>query len=274
MKRWARAWAALLVVALASTRGATARAQADFANVATESFWGTSGPSEVPPPLSPAEEARRAYTIATRNAEEARLAQERGAFYSPVDGLWDVHVRCTPVCGVTHVLVNVGPSPTVADLTSALRTAKPRLVGARPERGLGAAPVRDAAGVVWFSRSVHRGFPCDCAVGVVTHSGRSVFFESLEGAEALPTEARYTRGEARDAALRQLVDPRLEAEPEQPMMIVSAGNRAHLVHRFLFQLDGKPHTVDVDNETLEVVRVRPVPVAPFMKYARSWESAR
>jgi hypothetical protein len=85
-----------------------------------------------------------------------------------------------------------------------------------------------------------------------------IAFESLDGAESLPDEPKYTRGEAQEAALRQLVvtDPRPDGEPPEPVVVVSAGNRAHLVHRFFLRLDRVPSTVDVDDTTLEVVKIR------------------
>lgn len=102
------------------------------------------------------------------------------------------------------------------------------------------------------------------------------FFESLEGAEQLPADVRYTRGEARDAALRQLVvrDPRSEGESADPVLVVSAGNRAHLVRRFLLRFDGVAHTVDVDDATLEVVKVLPARPVTWTERSLMWDSTR
>lgn len=236
----------------------------------TESFWYVpqGNIEQAPRALTPAEEAKRAYETAARNAEEARIANEAGVYYNSTEGLLWAHVRCTPLCGVWRVMVAPG---TAAAAIAAPRVAfhglaaiSPHYVGARPEQGLGGRPDIDSEGVLWFSRSVHRRFRCDCAVGLANVSAPSAYFERLDGASELPDDVKYTRGEAFAAALRQLVisDPRPNGEPDEPVVVVSAGNRARLVHRFLFRLNEKPHTVDVDDANLEVVKV--LPVRPFV----------
>jgi hypothetical protein len=268
---------ALLVAAPAATLGAPARAQPEpAADSPAESFWAVPlGSAEPPRVLTPAEQAKVDYERALRNAEEARLSQELGRFYSPVDGLRDARIRCTPLCGVTRLRLGVGTPTTVGALARALRGASPLFVGTTPERGLGAPPRGAKGPVTWFPRAVHRRFRCDCEVGVVD-AVAIVVFERLDGAEGLPDDVKYTRGEARDSALRQLVvsDPRLHGEPSEPVVVVSAGDRARLVHRFILRLDGRPSTVDVDDATLEVVRVRRVDAEVPSLRALDWEWVR
>ena len=222
------------------------------------SMWGDSPePDDASTPTrpTPAEEARRLYDESIRNEEEARIARALGVYYAPSSGLERARVRCAPHCGVTRVFL--GSPPNVQALRSGLRAQNALFVGTHPERGLGSAP-RVADGITWYPRSVHRRFPCDCAVGVEANGTPWIAFESLDGAESLPDEPKYTRGEAQEAALRQLVvtDPRPDGEPPEPVVVVSAGNRAHLVHRFFLRLDRVPSTVDVDDTTLEVVKIR------------------
>ena len=141
-------------------------------------------------------------------------------------------------------------------LAIALSAVSPVLVGTNPTRGLG-APEHTSNGRTWFPRKAHPSYPCDCAVGTRGKDSSSVSFESLDGAEKLPPDVKYTRGEAADAAARQLValDPRIDGEPEHSVVVVSAGNRARLCHRFVFQLDARRHTVDVEDASLEVVKM-------------------
>ena len=222
------------------------------------SIWGDEpAPADAskPTPPTPAEEARRTYDESLRNEEEARIALALGVYFTPSSGLERARVRCAPLCGITRVFL--GSPANVQALRSSLRAQNALFVGAHPERGLGAAP-SVADGITWYPRSVHRRFPCECAVGVETNGTPWIAFESLDGADSLADEPKYTRGEAREAALRQLVvtDPRPDGEPPEPVVVVSAGNRAHLVHRFFLRLDRAPSTVDVDDATLEVVKIR------------------
>jgi hypothetical protein len=222
--------------------------------IPVESFWSTS--FDPGPEPTPAERAKRAYVTTLRIAEEARIASELGRYYVPTHGLSGVRVECTPVCGITELL-DAGPAaPTVDSLRQVLRQGKPAIVGTKPERGLGAPPRTGPGRFTWYPRSVHRRFPCDCDV-VVHHREHSILFQALDGAESLPDDVRYTRGEAKEAALRQLeaLGPEPTSEPTDPVLVVSAGNRARLVHRFVFRLEGKERTVDVEDATLEVVKL-------------------
>lgn len=110
--------------------------------------------------------------------------------------------------------------------------------------------------------------PCDCSVTIDVVEGRGIVRASaaklLGYAELAPQ--RSTRGEAREAAARQLVadGPRFEIDEAErsylsELMVVPVGDLARLVHRFAMRVGGLPYAVDVDDETLEVVRVRPDP---------------
>lgn len=219
-----------------------------------ESVWSTS--FDPGPEPTPAERAKQAYVTSLRVAEEARIASELGRYYLPTQGLSGVRVECTPLCGVTEILAAGSATPAVASLRHVLREAKRVYVGTKPERGLGAPPRTGPGRFTFYPRTVHRQYPCDCDV-VLHHSEHSILFQALDGAESLPDDVRYTRGEAKEAALRQLeaLAPEPTTEPPDPVLVVSAGNRARLVHRFVFRLEGKERTVDVEDATLEVVKL-------------------
>ena len=201
--------------------------------------------------------ARATYQHEREDAEEERLSKALHIPYDLRSGLRDAEVRCEPLCSIVGVSLHspLGDGSTRA-LANALSAMSPALVGTNPTRGLG-APEQSANGTTWFPRRAHPRYPCDCAVGTRGKDSSSVTFESLDGAEKLPPDVKYTRGEAADAAARQLValDPRIDGEPEHTVVVVSAGNRARLCHRFAFQVEARRHTVDVEDASLEIVKM-------------------
>lgn len=214
-------------------------------------------PLAVPTHLRTRSWARATYQHEQEDAEEERLAKALHIPYDSRSGLRDADVRCEPLCSIVGVSLHssLGDVSTRA-LANALSAVSPVLVGTNPTRGLG-APEPSSNGTTWFPRKAHPFYPCDCAVGTRGKDSSSVTFESLDGAEKLPSDVKYTRGEAADAAARQLValDPRIDGEPEHTVVVVSAGNTARLCHRFVFQLDARRHTVDVEDASLEVVKM-------------------
>jgi len=261
MKRLVPAVLAALVV-LSAVPPAAARPRAGNAT----DCWGfTDHPVEpddspfplaVPTYLRTRTWARATYQHEREDAEEERLAKAIHIPYDSRSGLRVAEVHCEPLCSIVGLSLHspLGDVSTRA-LANALSAVSPVLVGANPTRGLGAP--EQANGLTWFPRKAHPRYPCDCAVGTRGKDSSSVTFESLDGAEKLPPDVKYTRGEAADAAARQLValDARIDGEPEHSVVVVSAGNRARLCHRFVFQLDARRHTVDVEDASLEVVKM-------------------
>ena len=222
---------------------------------ADESFF----PLARPTYLRSRELARETYEDDRLEAEEERLASALHIPYSSRDGLTGGTVKCQPLCSVVVVLFRapLAGSSTQA-LAKALSAVSPILVGTYPARGL-RAPVRHNE-MMWFPRKVHPRYPCDCAIQTNGIGDAAASFESLDGAEKLPSDVKYTRGEAEDALRRQLstLDPRPDGTPGQTVVVVSAGNRARLCHRFSFKLESRRHIVDVEDVSLEVVKMVPI----------------
>lgn len=120
----------------------------------TESFWYVpqGNIEQAPRALSPAEEAKRAYETAARNAEEARIANEAGLYYNATEGLLWAHVRCTPVCGVWRVMVAPATAAAAAAVVApraafhGLAAISPHYVGARPEQASEVVPTSTPRG--------------------------------------------------------------------------------------------------------------------------------
>jgi len=179
-------------------------------------------------------------------------------------------VRCDPTCAVVSFTPRGGALAVVAPSEEGARRAFAGLSLVGDLRGaedlrLVSARIDGDAHVYTFDRG--RGpIACECSVEVrMGRTGEVVRVEGrrLLGYDALPPEARYTRGEALDAALRQLVaeKPRLTdraglEEPElSALVVVPVADRAVLAHRFALTLDALPFVVDVDDATLGVARV-------------------
>lgn len=115
-----------------------------------------------------------------------------------------------------------------------------------------------------FERRLSGGIPCECGVRVTRRSDGLLLHVELKrtgGLATLSLDPRYTRGEAHEAALRQLVADEPEAARDEDelapkLLVISAGGRARLVHRFTMGLGEWAHVVDVDDAVLEVVQVR------------------
>lgn len=204
---------------------------------------------------------------------EANAAAEERALAGLSGGRFGARVVCDPSCRIATVVARTGGTvhPVTADdaavrsVLSALPIAKEL---SRPD-DLRLVAVERAADLVRFSYQRGEGaIPCECDVTVDVVPGRGVVaasLASLEGYSPTPPR-RSTRGEAREAALRQLVadTPTLEVDEAlrsrlTELLVVPVGDRARLVHRFAMKLRGLPYAVDVDDATLEVVRIKPDP---------------
>lgn len=204
--------------------------------------------------------------LANAAAERHTLAALAGAPFVP-------RVVCDPSCRVASVgALGLAPLAAVTAEDAAVREAFAKLpVAGELARAedLRLVVVERHGDTARFVYQRGEGdVACDCNVTLDVVAGRGIVRASaaklLGYAELAPQ--RSTRGEARDAAARQLVAdaPRFEIDEAQrsylsEIMVVPVGDVARLVHRFAMRLGGLPYAVDVDDETLEVVRVRPDP---------------
>ncbi len=181
--------------------------------------------------------------------------------------------ECAPLCGLVELSVDRYPTwvryaaAGEAGVLAALRALPSALVGVGVTRGLvlvDREPMGDGDERYTFDRRLAGGVPCECGVRVIRRSNgvlAQVRLRRTDGLATLSLEPRYTRGEARESALRQLVadDPEAARETDEAaprLLVISAGERARLVHRFTIALGGLAHVVDVEDATLEVVQVR------------------
>lgn len=242
---------------------------------------------------SVAEEARAASCLALEEPELIDLSSGPAQPYYEGTARWESYVVaedrmaatlagrpyvgrivCEPVCRMAAVAARTGGSlghalPEEASVRAAF--ARLPVAGALSRaEDLRLVAVERAPDFVRFSYERGVGeVPCECTVIVDVVPGRGIVSAQaakLEGYEESPRR-RSTRDEARQSALVQLSaeSPVFMAEGLQrgyvtELLVVPVADEARLVHRFAARLQGLPYLVDVDDRTLEVVRVRPDPV--------------
>lgn len=234
------------------------------------SLWSGSGFAAKPGWRKVVEEVgppRPYWAGSRRGVADMQEGNRFGALVGP-----GLEVACEPTSGVVAVRGPEGSLGTAATSNEGAKGVFARL----PLAGDLAAPndlklasVRKVDGVNTYAYRRGEGpIACDCAVTVVMlDNGTVVRAEGrkLLGYRALPQAPRYTRGEAFEAAMRQLVLERpalteatgIENPELSSVIVVPVADRAVLAHRLALRLDGLPYVVDVDDATLTVVRVTP-----------------